>query len=637
MRIALGVAVFMLAVFTAQRFALLIGNWSGLPHSWNSILSTLQTGFHMDLAVVSVLTLPWLVFLSLPVKSHGRSVGLTIALFVWMFGFVFLNICDAFFFEEFNSRFNYIAIDYLFLNTAEVLNNIYQSYPVVPILLGVGVAIGGALWLIRRKIQPTASTMPSVKKRLAWLLAGGMVNLFLVSGVDIRTVNANPNRMLGEIGANGFYTLFYALKTNHLVYDRYYLTMPDQEAFERSKRLVYQPGDQAFGSHGNPLLRHVSPRNGLGRKNVIVVLEESFGSAFVGTLRHPHEAVTPAFDRISQRGLLFTRIYATGTRTVRGLEAVLASFPPIPGASIIKREGFGHVSTLAGTLKGRGYNTTFIYGGRGLFDNMKEFMVANGFDRFVEQKDYSHPAFTTAWGVSDEDIFNKVLEESDGLSAQGKPFFLTVLTVSNHKPYTYPKGRIDLDPDRRRRPHAVKYADWALGNFLEQAKSHPFFKDTVFVVLGDHGARVYGADFIPLPSYEIPLLIYAPHLLPKPQRIDVLGSSMDVAPTILGLLGLGYDSTFFGRDLLHSNTRPAFALLQHDRDIARLQGDRLILLSTGDQLHAFRHEPDTSSFTRMPLAAKEDGARDTIALYQTAYRLFERGLYRTPDQKGTIR
>jgi phosphoglycerol transferase MdoB-like AlkP superfamily enzyme len=616
----------MLGIFALQRWALWVAH-QPLQGVGAKFFETSIQGFLMDLAIVSVLTIPWCAVVFFEWRKRWMFYAI---LFGWMFIFTFLNVCDFLFFDEFNSRFNYIAIDYLFLNTAEVLANIQQSYPVAPIVSGIAVFVGILLWGFRKFLNRSFAVQASLRQGFVAISGTSLVAIALAFPVDIRSIHSNPNRIQGEIGANGFYTLFYALKTSHLVYDRYYRSLPDGEAFERAKRLIYHRGDRELNVLENPLLRRIPARKGLGRKNVILILEESFGSAFVGALRRPPEDLTPAFDRLASEGILFTRVYATGTRTVRGLEAVLSSFPPIPGASIVKRRGFGQVDTLATVFKTQGYDTAFIYGGRGIFDNMRGFALGNGFDRFIEQKDYAYPVFTTAWGVSDEDIFNQVLEDAGRQAANGKPFFTTVLTVSNHKPYTYPKDRIDLNPDDQRRPHAVKYADWALGKFFERAKSLPFYKDTVFVVAGDHGARVYGADFIPLPSYEVPVLIYAPHLLGKAKRIDQLASSMDVAPTLLGLLGFAYDSTFYGRDLLREDPREPYVLLQHDRDIARLRGSRLTLLSTGMQAYAFDLDSSSSSFGRS--APSEEEIRDTAALYQSAFRLFENGRYHAGDR-----
>src|SRR5438552_8284504 len=258
-------------------------------------------------------------------------------------------------------------------------------------------------------------------------------------------------------------------------------------------------------------------------------------------------------DRLAaEEGLLFSNIYASGNRTVRGFEGVLSSFPPLPGDSIVKRDRSANVETVARVLKRDGYQTVFLYGGRGIFDGMRSFALHNGYDRFVEQKHFEHPTFTTIWGVCDEELFQRALEEFRSLSTAGKPFCATILSVSNHKPFTYPPGRIPEDPAQRLRNHAVKYSDYALGQFFRAAKKEPFYTNTIFVVVADHGARVYGSQSIPIHSYEIPLLIVSPAVIKTPGQLGQLGCSLDVAPTVLGLLGRPYQTLFLGRDLLRS-------------------------------------------------------------------------------------
>jgi phosphoglycerol transferase MdoB-like AlkP superfamily enzyme len=235
------------------------------------------------------------------------------------------------------------------------------------------------------------------------------------------------------------------------------------------------------------------------------------------------------------------------------MEGVLSSFPSLPGDSIVKRDRSDNVETLARVLKRDGYSTVFLYGGRGIFDGMRSYAVRNGYERFIEQKHFADPTFTTAWGVCDEDLFARCIEEFRALNNDGEPFFGTVLSVSNHRPYTYPKGRIPEDPDKQWRTHAVKYSDYSLGQFFKAAKKEAFWTNTIFAVIADHGARVYGKQSIPIHSYEIPLLIAGPAVINEPRRIGQLGCSLDVGPTLLGLIGRPYETMFFGRDLLKMN------------------------------------------------------------------------------------
>src|ERR1043166_935131 len=280
------------------------------------------------------------------------------------------------------------------------------------------------------------------------------------------------------------------------------LTIPMDEAYQRTRRLLTERTTQ-FAEEAQSVRRQVAGDAARPKLNVVIFLEESLGSEFWGCLGRA-QTLTPEMDKLAkEEGLLFTDIYACGNRTVRGMEGVLSSFPPLPGDSIVKRDLSDNVETIARVLKRDGYATAFLYGGRGIFDGMRSYALRNGYDRFIERKHFDHPTFTTVWGVCDEDLFTHSAEEFRSLAQAGQPFFATILSVSNHKPYTYPKGKIPEDPDQRRRENAVKYSDYALGEFFRLARNERFWTNTIFAVVADHGARVYGQQSIPIHSYEI--------------------------------------------------------------------------------------------------------------------------------------
>jgi phosphoglycerol transferase MdoB-like AlkP superfamily enzyme len=218
---------------------------------------------------------------------------------------------------------------------------------------------------------------------------------------------------------------------------------------------------------------------------------------------------------LHRQGVLFTQAFATGNRTIRAIEATTSSLPPLPGAPIVQRRGAKDLFTLPGSARREGYQTLFVYGGRALFDGMGPYLAANGMQRIVEQSDFPPGEFSTAWGVSDQaDPRPRSLTEMENMEATGKPFFTMILSVSNHRPYSYPPGTIEPLPGLKRRQNVVRYADWAIGRFFRAAREKSFYDHTLFVVMGDHGARVYGAATIPLASYQVPILMIAPGILP---------------------------------------------------------------------------------------------------------------------------
>jgi hypothetical protein len=280
-----------------------------------------------------------------------------------------------------------------------------------------------------------------------------------------------------------------------------------------------------------------------------------------------------------------------------------------------------------------------VYGGRAIFDGMGNYMKANGVERVVEQADFPKGTFRTAWGVCDEAIFDRALAEMDSIHATGAPFYTIILTVTNHRPFLYPPGRIAADPAEQRRVNAVQYADFALGRFVADARRHAFFDDTLFVLMGDHGPRVYGSAEIPMPSYEIPILFYGPKLVTAGVRVPTIASAMDVPPTILGLLGAEYDSKFFGRDVLNLDPADGRALMTHNNEIALLEGNRLATLGLRRAAKVYRY--DREKETLVPTGAAEartsPGVEDAVAYFDGADKLYRGGGYHFSTEAAGVR
>jgi phosphoglycerol transferase MdoB-like AlkP superfamily enzyme len=538
---------------------------------------------------------------------------------------VFLLFVEYFFFDEFKSRFNTVAIDYLIYPT-EVFVNIYDSYPVVWILL-IAVIGGGLMYFAAGRVAVYAWNPISRRQRGLTFLGGVVVTGGLVMSVHLMEAKFSNERTLNELANNGAVSFFTAAWSRDLDYDAFYKTVDKTTAFARTRALLQEPGTK-FVSDPLSLQKSVAGDATRPRLNVVIFLEESLGSEFWGSLGRKAPTLTPNLDKLTTEGLLFDNIYASGNRTVRGFEGVLSSFPPLPGDSIVKRDHSENVETIARVLKRDGYDTMFLYGGRGLFDGMRSFTMHNGYDRFIEQKDFPKPTFATIWGVCNEDLYNRTLEELRAASKTGKPYLATVLSVSNHKPYLYPPGRIPEDPTKQKREYAVKYTDWALGQFFAQAKKESFWTNTIFVVVADHGARVYGKQTIPIHSYEIPLLVLGPAAMKAPSRNATLGSQIDVAPTVLGMIGRPYESMFYGRDLLkpHKN----FAVLNHNRDIGMYRHQHLVVLNLNKGVEFFHGDPKGEDMQYSRVGDTEDAEleKDAISLFQTADTLYMNRQYR---------
>ena len=613
--------------FSGLRLALLLAFGPETPPTFAELLRLFLAGLHRDVLVAFLFTLPLLGwFCVMPERwfsSRWHRVLLRLGLFLFWFVQVFVLLAEYYFFEEFRSRYNTVAVDYL-LYPHEVFNNIWDDYPVA-IIWGICGALSLG-WLIAASRLFSGMWQQPVSRWHKTLGLAGPLAIAIALGftINLRGPQIAKDRLLNELANNGALSFFAALWTNHLDYTAFYQTLPKDEAYQRARHMLAEPG-ATFTEPGESIQRRIAGDAQRPRLNVVIFLEESLGSEFWGSLGRTNATLTPEMDRLAaEDGILFTNLYASGNRTVRGFEGVLSAFPPLPGDSIVKRDQSKNVETIARVLKRDGYETLFLYGGRGVFDGMRGFTLNNGYDRFIEQKHFAKPTFATIWGICDEDVFQRGLEEFRALSLAGKPFLGTILSVSNHKPYTYPPGRIPEDPHQRRRENAVKYSDYCLGEFFRQARKEPFWTNTVFVVVADHGARVYGSQSIPMHSYEIPLLIAGPAVVKAPQRISQLGCSLDVTPTILGLIDRPYDSLFLGRDLLKAPSEPGRAFMHHNRDVGMFSQDRLVVLGLKQHVQYYAGDPKKGEIKPLTSAGplEEELRKDTVALYQVADDLY---------------
>ena len=547
----------------------------------------------------------------------------------------FIAVVETAFFAEFNGRFGVIVVDAL-ASPNELGSDIWDTYPTGRIIVGVALAVAIVLWATRGLWARCEGTAASVQRRAWVLLPYALVLALLSARVDPGLMRVSEDRAVNQVAGNGYYTLWMAYRARNASFERVYATMADSLVDARLDQLLREPASGGAPFVRGSVERHIGAGGPVRRHNVVVILEESLGSGFVGSIHPEGPRATPSFDALIAGGTVFTRAFSTGTRTVRAIEAVCTSLPPLPGLPIIRRPASVGMATLPAILRDRGYATEFLYSGRASFDGMDTFLRSNGVDRIVDQADLPSRAFHTAWGVADEVLFDRALFEMDSLSQAGRPFFALLLTVSNHPPYSYPAGRIAADPAEHRQENAVRYADWALGRFIAQARTRPYFDNTLFVVLGDHGPHVYGPAEIPLPGYEVPILLYAPAIMPAGRRIQTITSSMDVAPTILGVLNESYASRFFGQDALRATEASGRALMIQNNELALLRGGRMAVLGPRRMETVYTLDQVTGSEQRRTILDATDRrlVQDAISYYAGADRMYRAGRLAYPVMAG---
>ena len=379
--------------------------------------------------------------------------------------------------------------------------------------------------------------------------------------VNFSWAEKTSNRYNNELSKNGIYSLFAAFLNNELDYETFYATRSTSTNFQNLRKEIKTGNSEFISNELTDITRKVANDGGEEKKyNVLFVTVESLSGEFLEYMGSKKGKLTPHLDTLVNKSLLFTNFYAVGTRTIWGLEAVALSAPPKPGQSVIKRANSENMFSMGQLFKQRGYDLKFIYGGYGYFDNMNYFFENNGYkvvDRSLIPD--NEVTFANAWGICDQDLFTKVLSEADLSFAAGKPFLNLAVTTSNHRPFTYPEGFIDI-PSGTNREGAVKYCDYAIGELIRKASTKPWFNNTLIIVMADHCAGSAGQAELPFMEYQIPFIIYNPSLI-QPQKADQLSSQVDVAPTLFGLLNWSYESKFFGKDILKMNPQDERHLL----------------------------------------------------------------------------
>lgn len=614
-----------LSLSLLTRIALLIKSAATIDFTLPNLLGIFTIGLFYDLLNAAWVVLPvslylWLIPSKIFTKRLHRFILYGI-FFAFTFGLLFNCISEWFFWDEFSSRFNFIAVDYL-VYTNEVIGNIRQSYP-VEIIIGILFCTSlGIIYFLRPAIRKTTADTSRFKKRsllfFPYVLA--LVLIYFTTGNKLRQFSENT--YVNELSGNGLYELFAAYFNNELDYEQFYKKIPNEVAFKNIRKQIQTPESRFVNNNPLSIERKITNSGKESRMNVVLISVESLSADFLASFGNTQN-ITPNLDSLAQHSLFFTNLYATGTRTVRGLEALSICTPPTPGQSIVRRPKNEDLFSMGKVFEQKGYQSKFIYGGYGYFDNMGYFFDHNHYEvddrKKIAKKDID---YENIWGVADENLFTLATREIEKTISTGKPVFAHVMTTSNHRPYTYPDGRIDI-PSHTSREGAVKYTDYSIGQFIKKASKKPWFKNTIFVIVADHCASSAGKTDLPVNKYHIPLLIYSPGNI-QPAKMDRLMSQIDLGPTILGLLNFSYTSKFFGYDIFKLEPGRERAFISTYQNLGYIRNDTLIVLRPQRLSESFVPNFQDGSVTISP--ENKSLTNEAITWYQTASYQFKHKL-----------
>lgn len=519
------------------------------------------------LAFIGLKTLFFAAILFFPAQRIKiRNILYFIVVFLYTTVIIFNAVSEYFFYNEFGLRYNFIAVDYL-IYTNEVIGNIMESYPVIPLFLAISAVSLTITWIIFRRTKNELLDLPNLKQK--FILLGSFIVLAGVSllGLSFTTKITSPNVFAEEIEANGLPKFYWAFTHNELDYFQFYPKIDQKLAENNFLSQFSEP----------KLTRNITSDQPELKKNVVLISIESLSAEFMEHYGNTQK-LTPFLDSLANHSIMFTNLYATGNRTVRGLEALTLCIPPTAGESIIKRENNKNKFTTGSVFKSKGYDVKFLYGGYSYFDNMQDFFAGNGYG-IVDRNNFKPEeiSFANVWGVADEDMARKAIQVMNAEAKSGKPFFNHWMTVSNHRPFTYPDGRVDIPGNAKSREGGVKYTDYSLKLFFDMAKKQDWYKNTVFVIIADHCASSAGDTELPMDKYKIPALVYSDGFI-QPQKFDKVMSQIDVMPTVFGLLNFKYQSKFLGQDVFKKEFQPK-AYIATYQDLGFVKDDYLTVIS----------------------------------------------------------
>ncbi|MCW9732385.1 LTA synthase family protein [Avibacterium sp. 20-15] len=542
---------------------------------------------------------------------------------------IFMEIVTPAFIETYDFRPNRLFVEYL-VHPKEVFTMLANGHFVVLILTLILTALFAySFWRLSVNLWKNLSYPKWYWRPVVFLLIEAMTFIgarssFQHRGINPAMVAFSSDPLVNSLVLNSSYSVLFAVQQmkdeDHS--SEIYGKMPLDEVVAILKQARGRPASDYISDILPTMTHNVASYQGKA-KNLVIILEESFGAQFVQTLGG--KPLSPYFDELAKEGWLFENLYATGTRSVRGIEAITAGFTPTPARSVVKLSGSqNNFFTIADFLKKQGYHTSFIYGGEKHFDNMASFFYGNGFETIIDEKDYKHPHFTATWGVSDEDLFAKANEQFTRWQESGKPFFSLVFSSSNHDPFEFPDGKIELyEQPKQTRNNAAKYADYALGYFFQLAKKSNYWQDTVFLVIADHDSRVNGSALVPIKHFHIPALILGEGITPR--RDNRLVSQIDMPTTLLSLIGASGNYPMLGYDLTQPQD-PNRALMQFDRTMAYRKGNDVAILQQNQPIQGFHYDTQAGKLT--PTEIPELIKKEALAYALWGSYAYKQKLYR---------
>jgi phosphoglycerol transferase MdoB-like AlkP superfamily enzyme len=566
------IVLFFLAVLTLFRF-LFYFHYGPAHYAFPG--NAFVMGFRYDLRLVCILGLAMLLLCSIPFinpfKNKGARKFWNVLLPLLFFIMLFFYVTDYFHYDYLHQRLNASVLNYL-EDAGISMNMVWQTYPVIKVLLLLVLLVIAIVFLFSKIIRRFQQAPPQ-RTRFAWAVVTTFVLLLAVgtwgtlSQFPLRWSNVYTlgDAFRAQLALNPFQSFFSTLKFKNSTYD---LKKVKEDYALMSEYMGVQKTDSAQLNFIRAIPPGASPVT--GQPNVVLVICESF-SAYKSSMWGNPLNTSPYFNQLCKEGVFFDHCFTPSYGTARGVWATLTGTPDVESPRTASRNpSIVDQHILINDFDG--YDKFYFLGGDANWANIRGLLKNNiqGL-KIYEQEDFK-AGRVDVWGISDKNLF---LEANNILAKQQKPFFAVIQTADNHRPYTIPEQDrqefklVELPKDTLNKYgfasndelNAFRYTDFCYSKFMEAAKKSPYFKNTLFVFVGDHGIRGDAGTMFPktwtelaLTTVHVPLLFYGPAFL-QPSRQSNICSQIDILPSVVGLLSRPLVNTTMGRNLFDSSLR----------------------------------------------------------------------------------
>lgn len=485
--------------------------------------------------------------------------------------FSIISVVNFNIYREWGSKVNAKAIGFAISTPTEAMASSASSpigLSLALLVLLITISIFMQRWIVSRKLNFGSNPV--------WLRAIVSILLFAVTFLLIRGgLRGSPitqsmayfskEQLLNQAAVNTEWNLLRSSLSERMASKNPYVYFDPRKADQLVKDLFTVEKDSTI-----QVLKTNKP-------NVVLVIIESFTADLTQTLGN-ETGITPHFDTLMHKGLLFDRVYASGNRTDKGIVASLAGFPTLASGSVVKwPEKMQKLPAISKSLYKNGYQTSFYYGGESEFDNYKAFILSHDYQRLVDRNNFKGNDMQSTWGKYDEAVFGRQLQD---LNSEKQPFFSTLLTLTNHEPYSLPgKPKFGNSDNVAKFKSTAYYTDSCINAYLNNAKKQSWYQNTLFIFVADHGhALPKQAHEIYSPErYHIPLLFYGEVIKDefKGRKFSNVGSQTDIAATLLAQLKIPAKDFIWSKNLLNPYTKP-FAYFTWDNGMGFIDNQQCV-------------------------------------------------------------